>query len=144
MTDHPSGSSKPEETQMDRTVAVTGGSKLGRAVVAAVIEEGWTVVNSDRNPRRTPSHFIRTNLTDYGQGQRSSRSAVDHGVVAAVGRADASCDQTHAAISAGSPNLADARSCPGPRHPESPPATRVVLDSTLTPAAVMIGGIWIG
>ncbi|HJV14096.1 MAG TPA: hypothetical protein VJ625_09410 [Propionibacteriaceae bacterium] len=27
--------------------------------------------------------------------------AVDHGVVAAVGRADASCDQTHAAISAG-------------------------------------------
>jgi hypothetical protein len=39
MTDHPSGSSKPEETQMDRTVAVTGGSKLGRAVVAALIEE---------------------------------------------------------------------------------------------------------
>ena len=29
---------------MDRTVAVTGGSgKLGRAVVAALIDEGWTV-----------------------------------------------------------------------------------------------------
>ena len=70
--------------------------------------------------------------------------AVDHGVVAAVGRADASCDQTHAAISAGAQNLADARSCPGPGRPESAPATRVVLDSTLTPAAVMIGGIWIG
>ncbi|MFZ1117644.1 MAG: hypothetical protein WAN44_17645 [Propionibacteriaceae bacterium] len=40
MTDHPSGSSKPEETQMDRTVSVIGGSKLCRAVVAALIEEG--------------------------------------------------------------------------------------------------------
>jgi hypothetical protein len=37
----PSDGNKPEETQMDRTVAVTGGSgKLGRAVVAALIEEG--------------------------------------------------------------------------------------------------------
>jgi nucleoside-diphosphate-sugar epimerase len=37
---------------MNRTVAVTGGSgKLGRAVVAALIEEGWTVVNFDRVPR---------------------------------------------------------------------------------------------
>src|SRR4029434_6629960 len=58
MTEHPSDGSKPEETQMDRTVAVTGGSgKLGRAVVAALIEEGWTVV---------------------------IKIAVDHGVVAAV------------------------------------------------------------
>jgi hypothetical protein len=51
-------------------------------------------------------------------------------VVAAVGRADASCDQTHAAISAGAQT--------------SPTPARVVLDATLTPAAVMIGGIWIG
>jgi nucleoside-diphosphate-sugar epimerase len=70
MTDHPTGSSKPEETHMDRTVAVTGGSKLGRAVVAALIEEGWTVVNSDRVPSPEPAHFIRTDLTDYRQGQR--------------------------------------------------------------------------
>ena len=56
---------------MDRTVAVTGGSKFGRAVVAALIEEGWTVVNSDRIPLAgQPAHFIRTDLTDYGQGQR--------------------------------------------------------------------------
>jgi len=55
---------------MDRTVAVTGGSKLGRAVVAALIEEGWTVVNSDRVPSPEPAHFIRTDLTDYRQGQR--------------------------------------------------------------------------
>jgi NAD(P)-dependent dehydrogenase (short-subunit alcohol dehydrogenase family) len=42
MTDHATNSSKPEEAPMDRTVAVTGGSgKLGRAVVAALIDEGW-------------------------------------------------------------------------------------------------------
>jgi nucleoside-diphosphate-sugar epimerase len=57
---------------MDRTVAVTGGSgKLGRAVVAALIQEGWTVVNFDRVPSPdNRARFIRTDLTDYGQGQR--------------------------------------------------------------------------
>jgi nucleoside-diphosphate-sugar epimerase len=54
---------------MDRTVAVTGGSgKLGRAVVAALIEEGWTVINFDRVPSSdSRARFIRTDLTDYGQ-----------------------------------------------------------------------------
>ena len=54
---------------MDRTVAVTGGSgKLGRAVVAALIEDGWTVVNFDRVPSPdSRARFIRTDLTDYGQ-----------------------------------------------------------------------------
>ena len=54
---------------MDRTVAVTGGSgKLGRAVVAALIQEGWTVVNFDRVPSPdSRTRFIRTDLTDYGQ-----------------------------------------------------------------------------
>jgi nucleoside-diphosphate-sugar epimerase len=54
---------------MDRTVAVTGGSgKLGRAVVAALIEEGWIVVNFDRVPSPdSRARFIRTDLTDYGQ-----------------------------------------------------------------------------
>ena len=54
---------------MNRTVAVTGGSgKLGRAVVAALIVEGWTVVNFDRVPSPdSRAHFIRTDLTDYGQ-----------------------------------------------------------------------------
>ena len=34
---------------MARTVALTGGSgKLGRAVLAALIEDGWTVINFDR------------------------------------------------------------------------------------------------
>ena len=53
---------------MNRTVAVTGGSgKLGRAVVAALIVEGWTVVNFDRVPSPdSRAHFIRTDLTDYG------------------------------------------------------------------------------
>jgi NAD(P)-dependent dehydrogenase (short-subunit alcohol dehydrogenase family) len=69
MTDQSSNNSKPEEIQMDRTVAVTGGSgKLGRAVVAALIEEGWTVVNFDRVPSPdSRARFIRTDLTDYGQ-----------------------------------------------------------------------------
>ena len=54
---------------MNRTVAVTGGSgKLGRAVVAALIEQGWTVVNLDRVPSRdTRARFVQTDLTDYGQ-----------------------------------------------------------------------------
>jgi NAD(P)-dependent dehydrogenase (short-subunit alcohol dehydrogenase family) len=54
---------------MARTVAVTGGSgKLGRAVVAALIDEGWTVINFDRVPSSdSRARFIRTDLTDYGQ-----------------------------------------------------------------------------
>jgi len=54
---------------MARTVAVTGGSgRLGRAVVAALIEDGWTVVNFDRVPSPdSRARFIRTDLTDYGQ-----------------------------------------------------------------------------
>jgi nucleoside-diphosphate-sugar epimerase len=68
MTDHATNQ-QPEETQMDRTAAVTGGSgKLGRAVVATLIEEGWTVVNFDRVPSPDGrARFIRTDLTDYGQ-----------------------------------------------------------------------------
>ena len=54
---------------MDRTVAVTGGSKLGRAVVAALIEEDRGELRS-RTLAGQPAHFIRTDLTDYGQGQR--------------------------------------------------------------------------
>ena len=68
MTDQSSESTNLRR-QMDRTVAVTGGSgKLGRAVVAALIEEGWTVVNFDRVPSPdSRARFIRTDLTDYGQ-----------------------------------------------------------------------------
>ncbi len=50
-------------------VAVTGGSgKLGRAVVAHLLENGYDVVNLDRAPaqqQRCP--FVRVELTDYGQ-----------------------------------------------------------------------------
>jgi UDP-glucose 4-epimerase len=50
-------------------VAVTGGSgKLGRAVVADLLEHGYDVVNLDSaGPREQPSPFIRVDLTDYGQ-----------------------------------------------------------------------------
>src|SRR6478736_10380871 len=54
---------------MHRTIAVTGSSgKLGRAVVAALIEQVSTVVNFDRVPSSdTRARFIQTDLTDYGQ-----------------------------------------------------------------------------
>lgn len=54
---------------MSQTIAVTGGSgKLGRAVVAELIERGDTVVNFDRVPSPdTRARFIRTDFTDYGQ-----------------------------------------------------------------------------
>ncbi len=72
---------------MNRTVEVTGGSgKLGRAVVAALIEQGWTVVNFDRAPSPdTRARFIRTDLTDYGQVVEAF-SGIDevHGGVDAV------------------------------------------------------------
>jgi NAD(P)-dependent dehydrogenase (short-subunit alcohol dehydrogenase family) len=107
---------------MDRTVAVTGGSKLGRAVVAALIEEGWTVVNSDRvpSPDSQPTSYARTSPTTARA--RGDQIAVVDGVVAAVGHTDASYDQTHAGTSAGVQPRD--RSCPGAGRPESPPATR--------------------
>jgi nucleoside-diphosphate-sugar epimerase len=53
---------------MARTVAVTGGSgKLDCAVVAALIEDGWAVVNFDRVSSDSRARLIRTHLTDYGQ-----------------------------------------------------------------------------
>lgn len=56
-------------------VAVTGGSgKLGRAVVADLLEHGWDVVNLDRVPPPdgpAPAHprssFVRVEISDYGQ-----------------------------------------------------------------------------
>jgi nucleoside-diphosphate-sugar epimerase len=50
-------------------VAVTGGSgKLGRAVIAELLEHGWTVVNLDRvAPRDELCPFTRIDFTDYGQ-----------------------------------------------------------------------------
>ncbi len=50
-------------------VAVTGGSgKLGRAVVADLVENGYDVVNLDRVPSADPrSPFVKVDFTDYGQ-----------------------------------------------------------------------------
>ncbi|MDT4963791.1 MAG: hypothetical protein QOF87_3438 [Pseudonocardiales bacterium] len=50
-------------------VAVTGGSgKLGRAVVAHLVDHGWDVVTLDRK-RAEPQRgdFVHVELTDYGQ-----------------------------------------------------------------------------
>jgi nucleoside-diphosphate-sugar epimerase len=50
-------------------VAVTGGSgKLGRAVVADLVEHGWEVHNLDLAPPAEPlCRHTRVDLTDYGQ-----------------------------------------------------------------------------
>lgn len=50
-------------------VAVTGGSgKLGRAVVADLVEHGWEVHNLDLAPPAEPvCQHTRVDLTDYGQ-----------------------------------------------------------------------------
>jgi UDP-glucose 4-epimerase len=52
-------------------IAVTGGSgKLGRVVVADLVDHGHTVVNLDREPPPGGpggSRFLRTDLTDHGQ-----------------------------------------------------------------------------
>jgi NAD(P)-dependent dehydrogenase (short-subunit alcohol dehydrogenase family) len=52
-----------------RRVVVTGGSgKLGRAVVADLVENGYQVVNLDRTPSTNPhSTFVKVDFTDYGQ-----------------------------------------------------------------------------
>lgn len=52
-----------------KRIAVTGGSgKLGRAVVADLLEHGYRVVNLDRSP---PEHqdcpFVQVDLSDFGQ-----------------------------------------------------------------------------
>jgi nucleoside-diphosphate-sugar epimerase len=55
---------------MTRRVAVTGGSgKLGRAVVAELLEHGWNVVNLDRTdpPTDQGCPFVRIDFTDFGQ-----------------------------------------------------------------------------
>ena len=65
-------------------VVVTGGSgKLGRAVVADLLEHGWQVTNLDRTPPpdgRYPQHpaanFVQVDLTDFGQAVEAL-SAVD-------------------------------------------------------------------
>ena len=55
---------------MTQRVAVTGGSgKLGRAVVADLLEHGWEVHNLDVAAPPAPQgcEFTRIDLTDYGQ-----------------------------------------------------------------------------
>lgn len=50
------------------TVVVTGGAgKLGRAVVAELIEHGWDVVVFDRARADAEATYVPVELTDYGQ-----------------------------------------------------------------------------
>jgi nucleoside-diphosphate-sugar epimerase len=53
---------------MSRVVVTGGSGKLGRAVVADLVEHGWDVVNADRTPPSTSiATFVRVDLTDFGQ-----------------------------------------------------------------------------
>jgi nucleoside-diphosphate-sugar epimerase len=81
-------------------VAVTGGSgKLGRAVVAELLEHGWQVFNLDQapppatpqppfppDPDRPSATFVRVDLTDYGQTVEALTAIDDrhHGLDAVV------------------------------------------------------------
>jgi nucleoside-diphosphate-sugar epimerase len=70
-----------------RRVAVTGSSgKLGRAVVAHLLDEGWEVLGLDRQrPDAAPSPFVAVDLTDYGQVVEALSGTVDEH----LGRLDA-------------------------------------------------------
>jgi nucleoside-diphosphate-sugar epimerase len=60
-------------------VAVTGSSgKLGRAVVAHLVDHGWQVLSLDRTrPADAPTPFVSVDLTDYGQVAEVLGGAVD-------------------------------------------------------------------
>jgi nucleoside-diphosphate-sugar epimerase len=70
-----------------RRVAVTGSSgKLGRAVVAHLLDRGWEVLGLDRQrPPAAPSPFVSVDLTDYGQVAEALSGTVDEH----LGRLDA-------------------------------------------------------
>jgi nucleoside-diphosphate-sugar epimerase len=70
-----------------RRVAVTGSSgKLGRAVVAHLLDEGWEILGLDRQrPDAAPSPFVAVDLTDYGQVVEALSGTVDEH----LGRLDA-------------------------------------------------------
>jgi nucleoside-diphosphate-sugar epimerase len=65
-------------------IAVTGGSgKLGRAVVANLVDHGHTVLNLDREPPPpgagpSGSRFLHTDLTDHGQVLDALLGVDDH------------------------------------------------------------------
>jgi nucleoside-diphosphate-sugar epimerase len=58
---------------MRRSVLVTGGSgKAGRAAIAELLAHGYAVMNVDTAPPAEPlCHFMRAELTDFGQAVES-------------------------------------------------------------------------
>ena len=60
---------------------MTGGSgKLGRAVVAELVEHGYDVVNLDRvAPPGSRGRFVRVDLTDFGQVVEALTGVDGHG-----------------------------------------------------------------
>jgi hypothetical protein len=96
-------------------VAVTGGSgKLGRAVIAELVESGYDVFNFDIAPPRTaqPVPFTGIDLTDYGQ------------TVEALG----GIDELHDGLDAVIHLAATWRNAWSKSSPATPRATRLALE----------------
>ena len=76
-----------EDFQLPQQVVVTGGSgKLGRAVVADLLQHGWAVLNVDQRPPPADQGcpHVRIDLTDFGQAVEALTTIPADGVDAVV------------------------------------------------------------
>jgi nucleoside-diphosphate-sugar epimerase len=73
--------------RLPQQVVVTGGSgKLGRAVVADLLQHGWAVINVDQTPppKDQGCPHVRVDLTDFGQAVEALTTIPADGVDAVV------------------------------------------------------------
>ena len=76
-----------EDLRLPQQVVVTGGSgKLGRAVVADLLQYGWAVINVDQTPppKDQGCPHVRVDLTDFGQAVEALTTIPADGVDAVV------------------------------------------------------------
>jgi NAD(P)-dependent dehydrogenase (short-subunit alcohol dehydrogenase family) len=72
-----------ENLRLPQQVVVTGGSgKLGRAVVADLLQHGWAVINVDQTPppKDQGCPHVRVDLTDFGQAVEALTTIPEDGV----------------------------------------------------------------
>jgi len=72
---------------LPQQVVVTGGSgKLGRAVVADLLQHGWAVINVDQTspPKDQGCPHVRIDLTDFGQAVEALTTIPEDGVDSVV------------------------------------------------------------
>ena len=76
-----------KDLRLPQQVVVTGGSgKLGRAVVADLLQHGWAVINVDQipPPKDQGCPHVRIDLTDFGQAVDALTTIPEDGVDAVV------------------------------------------------------------